>query len=78
MARTGKSIISRTVASSLKETKHLGASFFFKRGEGDRGNAIKLFPTLARQLVLSFLGLIASVRNALYDNPDIPSKSLKE
>ncbi|OJK02214.1 hypothetical protein ASPACDRAFT_1879572, partial [Aspergillus aculeatus ATCC 16872] len=36
MAGTGKSTISRTVAMSLKDSNHLGASFFFKRGEGDR------------------------------------------
>lgn len=78
MAGTGKSTISRTVAKSLKETKHLGASFFFKRGEGDRGNATKLLPTLARQLVLRLPGLIAGVQKALQDDPDIASKSLKE
>lgn len=78
MAGTGKSTISRTVAKSFKETKHLGASFFFKRGEGDRGNATKVFPTLARQLVLRFPGLIAGVRKTLREDPDIASKSLKE
>lgn len=78
MAGTGKSTISRTVAKSLKETKHLGASFFFKRGEGDRGNATRLFPTLAKQLVLNFPGLIAGLQKALHDDPDIASKSLKE
>lgn len=48
MAGTGKSTISRTVAWSLKGTNHLSTSFFFKRGEGDRGNAKKFFPTLTR------------------------------
>src|SRR4051812_24634096 len=38
MAGTGKSTISRTVARSLIVKGQLGASFFFKRGEGDRGN----------------------------------------
>lgn len=78
MAGTGKSTVSRTVAKSLKETKHLGASFFFKRGEGDRGKAMSLIPTLAKQLVLSFPGLIAGLQKALQDDPDIASKSLKE
>jgi cytidylate kinase len=45
-AGSGKSIISRTVASRLKEKGLLRASFFFKRGEEDRGNAKKLFPTM--------------------------------
>lgn len=36
---------SRTVAKSLKQKKLLGASLFFKSGEGGRGNAIRLVPT---------------------------------
>jgi hypothetical protein len=42
MAGTGKSTISRTVAQLFDERKELGASFFFKRGEGDRGHAALL------------------------------------
>ena len=78
MAGTGKSTISRTVAESLKNINHLGASFFFKRGEGDRGNAKKFFPTLIRQLVLRIPGLRSGVQMVLCDNPDIASKSLRE
>ncbi|KUL81516.1 hypothetical protein ZTR_10187 [Talaromyces verruculosus] len=78
MAGTGKSTISRTVARSLKDTNHLGASFFFKRGEGDRGNAKKFFPTLTRQLMLRISGLGSNVQNVLNHEPDIASKSLRE
>jgi hypothetical protein len=78
MAGTGKSTISRTVARSLKDTNHLGASFFFKRGEGDRGNAKKFFPTLTRQLMLSIPELRSGVHKALHDDPDIVLKSLRE
>lgn len=78
MAGTGKSTISQTVARSLKDTNHLGASFFFKRGEGDRGNAKKFFPTLTRQLMLSISALRSGVHKALHDDPDIASKSLRE
>jgi hypothetical protein len=78
MAGTGKSTISRTVARSLKDTNHLGASFFFKRGEGDRGNAKKFFPTLTRQLMLRISELRSGVQKALRDDPDIASKSLRE
>jgi hypothetical protein len=78
MAGTGKSTICRTVARSLKDTNHLGASFFFKRGEGDRGNAKKFFPTLIRQLVLWSSDLRPSVQKALNDDPSITSKSLRE
>ncbi|KAJ0421215.1 hypothetical protein BJY00DRAFT_323427 [Aspergillus carlsbadensis] len=52
MAGTGKSTISRTVARNLKEHGMLGASFFFKRGESDRGNAKKLFSTIVHQLAI--------------------------
>jgi hypothetical protein len=78
MAGTGKSTISRTVAKSLKHTNCLGASFFFKRGEGDRGNAKKFFPTLIRQLILSIPELKPSVQKVLRDVPEIASKSLGE
>jgi hypothetical protein len=45
------------IAQSIifKDTNYLGASFFFKRGEGDRGNAKKFFPTLIRQLMLDIM-----------------------
>ncbi|RJE26741.1 NACHT domain protein, partial [Aspergillus sclerotialis] len=78
MAGTGKSTISRTVARSLKDTNHLGASFFFRRGEGDRGNARKFFPTLTRQLMLWNSELRPGVQKALDNDPDISSKSLRE
>jgi type II secretory pathway predicted ATPase ExeA len=78
MAGTGKSTISRTVARSLNEAKLLGASFFFKRGEGDRSNAIKLFPTIIRQLIVRIPQLIPGVQTVLNEEPDIAGKSLKE
>lgn len=78
MAGTGKSTISRTVANSFKQEKLLGACFFFKRGEGDRGNAIKMFPTITRQLLSRLPQLIPGVRKATQNDPDIATKSLKE
>jgi hypothetical protein len=75
IARTGKSTISRTVARSLKDTNYLGASFFFKRGEGGRGNAKRFFPTLIRQLVLRISERKPGVQKALDDDPDVASKS---
>jgi cytidylate kinase len=53
MAGTGKSTISQTIASRLKEQQLLGASFFFKRGEEDRGTVKKLFSILTEQLVIN-------------------------
>ncbi|KAK4040861.1 hypothetical protein C8A01DRAFT_45879 [Parachaetomium inaequale] len=44
---TGKSTISRTVAQSFADKEVLGASFFFKRGERDRGNLVVEEPAVA-------------------------------
>ncbi|KAJ5800724.1 uncharacterized protein N7518_002792 [Penicillium psychrosexuale] len=63
---------------SLKDTNYLGASFFFKRGEGDRGNTRKFFPTLIRQLIFRIPRLRASVQKAFDKDPKIAIKSLKE
>lgn len=77
-AGTGKSTISRTVAKTLLKANLLGASFFFKRGEGDRGNATKLFPTITKQLARSIPQMIPGVQKAIHDNFDISTKGLKE
>ncbi|KAJ5174130.1 uncharacterized protein N7482_000007 [Penicillium canariense] len=78
MAGTGKSTISRTVARSLKDTNYLGASFFFKRGEGDRGNAKNFFPTITWQLMLRISGLRSEVQKALDHEPDVASKTVSD
>ncbi|KAJ5471551.1 hypothetical protein N7530_008908 [Penicillium desertorum] len=77
-AGTGKSTISRTMAKTFEDFNLLGASFFFKRGEGDRGNAIKLFPTITRQLARIIPQLIPGVQKAIHDNSDIATKGLME
>jgi hypothetical protein len=78
MAGTGKSTISRTVAHSRSERGDLGASFFFKRGEMDRGNLKKLMSTLAYHLALTIPGVGFFVKKALDANPAIVEKSVKE
>jgi hypothetical protein len=78
MAGTGKSTISKTVASCLRGKKSLGASFFFKRGEADRGNAKRLFPTLIEQLATSIPQLVPGVQKAIEDDPNISEKVLRE
>ncbi|KKZ64826.1 hypothetical protein EMCG_09273 [[Emmonsia] crescens] len=70
--------VSRAVVELFKENRHLGASFFFKRGEPGRWNDTKLFPTFIRQLMRVLPELIAVVRKTLQDDPDIAFKSLKE
>lgn len=78
MAGTGKSTISRTVARRLKNDNTLGASFFFRLGEGDRGNTRKLFPTLARQLAQSVPGLALQIHKAVQANPDIATRRIDD
>jgi hypothetical protein len=78
MAGTGKSTISRTVAKSFADRKELGASFFFKRGERDRGNAALFFPTIAAQLISKEPALAPYVRNAIDTDPAICGKAMKE
>ncbi|KAL3469675.1 hypothetical protein BJX99DRAFT_268041 [Aspergillus californicus] len=78
LAGTGKSTISRTMAKSFQQDGLLGASFFFKRGEGDRGNATKLFPTIIRQLLTRHPELLPAVMRVIKDDPRISGKPLKE
>jgi hypothetical protein len=66
------------MARFLSDTRPLGASFFFERGDGDRGNAKKLFPTIARQLAINSPFLLPKMREAIHDNPDIAEKGMRE
>ncbi|RYP54983.1 hypothetical protein DL768_000299 [Monosporascus sp. mg162] len=78
MAGTGKSTISRTVAHSFSTSGQLGASFFFKRGEGDRGGISKFFTTIAAQLVKRVPALAPYVKNAIDADPAIFGKAMRE
>ena len=78
MAGTGKSTISRTVAHSRSKRGDLGASFFFKKGEMDRGNLNKFMPTIARQLALNAPGVALFIKKMLDADPTIIWKSMKE
>ncbi|KAL7909440.1 putative wd40 protein [Trichoderma velutinum] len=74
MAGTGKSTICRTLAKYFQEKKLLGATFFFRRGEADRGNASKFFPTIARQIYQKIPEI--DVRKVFEHQPDFSNKSL--
>ncbi|KAK3947179.1 hypothetical protein QBC32DRAFT_365959 [Pseudoneurospora amorphoporcata] len=80
MAGTGKSTISRTVARKLAKSRALGASFFFKKGEGDRAKAARFFTTIASQLVhrLRLPALAQHMKEVIKTDPDIGEKFLKE
>jgi hypothetical protein len=78
MAGTGKSTIARTVACFFKEKSLLGASFFFKRGEGDRGNAARFFSTIASDLISRLPGIGPYVEDVLQEDPWIAERALKD
>ncbi|KAJ5618683.1 hypothetical protein N7528_006794 [Penicillium herquei] len=77
MAGTGKSTIARSVARSFQNDGILGASFFFKRGDGERGSASKLFPTIAKQLASHIPRIIDGIQESLENDPAIAGKSLR-
>ncbi|KAL7914210.1 vegetative incompatibility protein HET-E-1 [Trichoderma velutinum] len=78
MAGTGKSTISRTVAEYLAEKKAPCASFFFKKGEGDRGRATLFFTTIAAQLVQQLPCIVPHVRAAIEADMNISDKTKNE
>jgi energy-coupling factor transporter ATP-binding protein EcfA2 len=67
MAGTGKSTIARSLARIFHQEGRLGASFFFKRGGGDRGNDSRLCMTLAAQLALN-IPILSREMTAARDN----------
>ncbi|KAI4192154.1 MAG: hypothetical protein LQ350_008694, partial [Teloschistes chrysophthalmus] len=82
-AGIGKSTISRTVAKWVASQGglggiDLGASFFFKRGEGDRGSTSRFFPTITRELVSKIPGLDTLVAEVITQDPLIFDKALGE
>ncbi|KAF2467852.1 uncharacterized protein BDR25DRAFT_291261 [Lindgomyces ingoldianus] len=77
-AGTGKSTIARTVARAFANQQQLGASFFFKRGEGERGNATRFFTTIATQLAHRVSGLGLGIKKAIEADPAICEKTLKD
>ena len=78
MAGTGKSTISRTIAQTFADNEELGASFFFKRGEGDQGKAARFFTTIASQLAYKIPEIIPAVGKAIEVNPNISEKQMKD
>ncbi|KAH6988809.1 hypothetical protein BKA56DRAFT_245826 [Ilyonectria sp. MPI-CAGE-AT-0026] len=78
MAGTGKSTISRTVARSFARSGHLGASFFFKRGEADRGSLSKFCTTIAAQLAKREPTIMPHIKAAIDAAPDIAEKAVRQ
>lgn len=78
MAGTGKSTIARTIAKSFASRGQLGASFFFKKGEGERGNASRFFTTMAADLSTHEPGMLPGIREALDEDSAISQRALKD
>ena len=78
MAGTGKSTIARTVAQLLASNGQLGASFFFKRGEGERGNASRFFSTISNDLMACEPGMLPGIKKALDEDSAICDRALKD
>ncbi|KAI9778093.1 MAG: hypothetical protein M1839_008397 [Geoglossum umbratile] len=78
MAGTGKSTIARSVAQSFADQHQLAASFFFKKGEGERSNATRFFTTIATDLIAHIPGLILGIRKALGADPRISERILED
>jgi hypothetical protein len=67
-AGIGKSAIAQMFVGNCKKAGRLGASFFFKRGDHERGPWHRLFSTLAYQLPLSVSGLLFHIQHAVEAN----------
>lgn len=78
MAGTGKSTIARTAAQSFAKSGQLGASFFFKKGEGERGNASRFFSTIAADLVAREPGMLPGIRKALDEDSALSQRALRD
>lgn len=78
MAGTGKSTISRTVCHQFAQSRLLGSSFFFKRGEADRGSLSRFFTTIAAQLAEMHPIIAPHIKSAIDDDPNISGKATRE
>ncbi|RFN54426.1 wd40 repeat-like protein [Fusarium flagelliforme] len=78
MAGTGKSTVARTLAHSFAQSGHLGASFFFKRGEFDRDGLSKFVSTICAQLVENRPALALHTKATIDSDPHIFDKTTRE
>ncbi|KAJ7718805.1 hypothetical protein B0H16DRAFT_1229716, partial [Mycena metata] len=68
--------LAQSLCQKLAEEGRLGGSFFFKRGHSSRGNAQKLFPTIAYQLTFLLPGLKQYICRTIENDPAIVDRSL--
>lgn len=70
--------MSRTVARNFAGENRLGASFFFKKDEADRGSMAKFFPTIAADMIRQDPLMAGNVKDAIENDPVIFRKSMVE
>ncbi|KAJ4329679.1 hypothetical protein N0V87_010661, partial [Didymella glomerata] len=78
LAGTGKTTVARSVALLSRAKQQLGASFFFSKGGGDAGRAVKFVTSIAVQLARSVPGVHRHISNAIIQRPEIASQSLRD
>jgi NACHT domain len=78
MAGTGKSTIARTVAQYFTDKNRLGASFFFSKGSGDRGQARHFFTTIAVQMARALPSVRTYISEAIAKEPGIAQQAMFE
>ncbi|KLO85058.1 Uncharacterized protein LW93_6010 [Fusarium fujikuroi] len=79
-AGTGKSTLARTIARELTETSQIAAGYFFKRGDANRNDVSRVFPTIASQLMSTVPRYESLLRKSVTasKNPDIQTMRLDE
>jgi hypothetical protein len=75
LAGTGKSTLAATVAQSLEESRHLGASFF-SRSDAERSDPQAVFGTIASQLAARFPSLLWKYLKSFEMSPWSPTRLL--
>ncbi|CAG8112978.1 unnamed protein product [Penicillium olsonii] len=78
MAGTGKSTVARTIARDLQSRGLLGATFFFKRGDADRGDGRLFMSTIARLLAIRYPEISPGILEAVKKDGQISSRHLSE
>lgn len=76
VAGTGKSAIARTVATNLDREQFLVGSFFFARGQGNRGHGKFFVTSIASQLADQNRHALKYMCDTLQNEPGIATRSL--
>ena len=76
-AGVGKSAIAQTIAEHCLTNNRLGAAFFFSRGDSERNNVNRLFPTLSWQLLSSISEIKPHISASMKKDSFLPTRSIE-